>query len=67
MEFELKTEFIELIKLLKLLRLAESGGHAKQLVEEGVVKVNGAVEFRKRAKLQKGDEVHVFEQKITIV
>ena len=34
-EFKLSSEYIELIKLLKLLRIAETGGHAKIIVEEG--------------------------------
>ncbi len=50
-------EYIELIKLLKLLRFAESGGHAKIMVEDGEVKLNGEVEYRKRAKLRPGDKV----------
>ena len=45
-------EFIELIKLLKLKNIAQSGGHAKMMVEEGSVKVNGELEFRKRKKLR---------------
>lgn len=56
-EFKLEQEYIELIRLLKYVRLAETGGHAKQLVDEGLVKLNGEVEFRKRAKLRKGDLV----------
>ena len=59
-------EFIELIKLLKLLHLAQSGGHAKIMVEEGEVKLNGEVEFRKRAKLRAGDVVETSEKQITI-
>ena len=47
-------EFIELIKLLKLKNIAQSGGHAKMMVEEGLVKVNGELEFRKRKKLPYG-------------
>ena len=38
-------EYIELIKLLKLLHIAESGGHAKIMVEDGDVKLNGEVEY----------------------
>ncbi|MFV0365083.1 MAG: RNA-binding S4 domain-containing protein [Mangrovibacterium sp.] len=57
MEFELQTAYIELIKLLKLLRLVESGGMAKQVVEEGYVLRNGEVETRKRAKIVKGDVI----------
>lgn len=59
-------EYIELIKLLKLLRLAESGGHAKIMVENGEVKLNGEVEYRKRAKLRSGDIVETSEKKISV-
>ena len=65
-EFKLTSEYIELVKLLKLLRIAESGGHAKILVEEGEVYLNGKQEFRKRAKLRDGDQVEVLGEKITI-
>lgn len=59
-------EYIELIKLLKLLRIAESGGQAKMMVEDGEVKLNGNPESRKRAKLRPGDLVEIFGKKITI-
>jgi len=59
-------EYIELIKLLKLLRVAESGGHAKIMVEDGEVKLNGEVEYRKRAKLRPGDVVETSGKKISI-
>jgi ribosome-associated protein len=65
-EFELNTEYIELIKLLKLLRLVESGGQAKLAVEDGLVMVNGQTEYRKRAKLRKGDHVQFEQQQILI-
>ena len=52
-------EFIELIKLLKLKNIAQSGGHAKMMVEEGLVNVNGEQEFRKRKKLRDGDIVEM--------
>jgi ribosome-associated protein len=50
-------EFIELTKLLKLKQIAQSGGHAKLIVEDGLVNVNGEQEFRKRKKLRAGDVV----------
>ncbi|MFW5831174.1 MAG: RNA-binding S4 domain-containing protein [Prolixibacteraceae bacterium] len=65
-EFKLKSEYIELIKLLKLLGIAETGGHAKIMVEEGKIFVNGMQETRKRAKLRAGDEVEVMDQKILV-
>ncbi|SHJ74710.1 ribosome-associated protein [Tangfeifania diversioriginum] len=65
-EFQLKTEYIELLKLLKRLGFAETGGHAKVLVEEGEISLNGQPEFRKRAKLRDGDEVEIMGEKIII-
>jgi ribosome-associated protein len=54
--FKLKEgqEYIELIKLLQVCHLAQSGGHAKILIENGEVLVNGEVEFRKRNKIRDG-------------
>jgi ribosome-associated protein len=65
-EFQLKSEYIELLKLLKLLGFAETGGHAKILVEDGEVFLNGQPEFRKRAKLRKGDKIEVLGETIFI-
>jgi ribosome-associated protein len=64
--FQLETEYIELLKLLKLLGFAETGGHAKILVEDGEIQLNGQPEFRKRAKLRAGDEVEIMGEKIRI-
>lgn len=66
-EFQLNSEYIELVKLLKLLRIAQTGGHAKIIVEEGEVIRNGEPEFRKRAKLVKGDLLEIMGETITIV
>jgi Uncharacterized conserved protein len=59
-------DYIELIKLLKIMRIAESGGQAKQIVDDGLIYRNGEQEFRKRAKLRSGDVIEVFEYKIQI-
>ena len=65
--FKLKgAEYIELIKMLKLLRIADSGGQAKLMVEDGEVTLNGNPESRKRAKLRPGDVVGIFGEKICI-
>lgn len=66
-EFQLTEDYIELMKLLKLLRIAQTGGHAKIIVEEGEVIRNGEPEFRKRAKLVKGDVIEVMGETINIV
>lgn len=59
-------EFIPLINLLKLMGIAQTGGHAKIMVEEGEVKVNGEQEFRKRKKLRPGDVVELEDMTIEI-
>jgi ribosome-associated protein len=59
-------EYIELTKLLKLLHFAESGGHAKIMVQDGEVRLNGVVEYRKRAKLRRGDLVETSGGQIDI-
>ncbi|GET27387.1 RNA-binding S4 domain-containing protein [Prolixibacter sp. NT017] len=67
MEYALNgTEFIELVKLLKLARIAESGGQAKLMVEDGEVKRNGEVELRKRAKIRAGEMIEIFGEQIRI-
>jgi ribosome-associated protein len=65
--FTLVDEYIELFKLLKAVQLAQTGGHAKLMIEEGVVKLNAQPEFRKRAKIRKGDIVECDGNTIEIV
>jgi ribosome-associated protein len=65
-EFKPDGEYIELIKLLKHLQIAESGGQAKLLVDDGEVTLNGIFEARKRAKLRQGDVVEIFDIQILI-
>ncbi|MFB6343825.1 RNA-binding S4 domain-containing protein [Saccharicrinis sp. FJH62] len=65
--FQLKTEYIELIKLLKVMQWVQTGGHAKIVVEEGEVMLNGETEYRKRAKLRDGDIVEFEGQKVKII
>lgn len=62
----MKEEYIELFRLLKYLRLSETGGHAKMMVDEGMVVRNGETEYRRRAKIRKGDILEVEGKKIII-
>lgn len=64
--FALTHEYIELDKLLKLMSLAPSGGIAKMMVAEGLVRVNGEVELRKTRKLRAGDIVSLEQEEISI-
>lgn len=66
-EFQLTSDYIELVKLLKLLRIAQTGGHAKIIIEDGEVIRNGEPEYRKRAKLIKGDTLEIMGEVIQII
>lgn len=56
-------EFINLTQLLKAMNLVESGAMAKQVIDEGAVKVDGEVESRYRRKLYDGMQVE-FEGRV---
>ena len=64
---ELESDFVELHKLLKFEGLTESGGSAKQAIVNGLVSVNGAVETRKRKKINPGDRVEFSGQTIEVI
>jgi ribosome-associated protein len=55
----LAEEPIRLGQFLKLAGLAEHGAHAKELLEDGEVQVNGRLETRRGAQLRAGDVVAV--------
>ena len=54
---------IRLDQFLQIKGIAETGGHAKILIQDGLVQVNGELETRRRRKLQQGDVVVVEERK----
>lgn len=54
---KIDTEFIKLGQLLKMAGTADSGVHAKILILNGDVKLNGTVELQRGKKVQKGDVV----------
>ena len=66
MNFEVRGEYVTLDHLLKLTGLAPSGGAAKMLVAQGVVRVNGPVELRKTCKLRPGAVVVLGDVRITL-
>jgi len=65
--FVLNEDYIQLDQLLKALKLVSSGGMAHLMVDDGLVKVNGFVEKRRRAKIRVGDVVEVERTKFVIV
>ena len=58
-EVEIRTETIKLGQFLKWINLTFSGGEAKQLIEDGLIKVNGEVEIRRGRKLKAGDVIEI--------
>ncbi len=54
---KLRDEYIKLGQALKAAGLAETGVDAKFAIEDGLVKVNGQVEYQRGKKLHDGDEV----------
>ncbi len=65
-EFKIEGEYIELMALLKALGIAETGGHAKHIVDAGEVVRNGQVETRRRAKLIPGELIEIENIKIKL-
>lgn len=65
-EFKLNGEYIQLLQLLKAVHLAQTGGEAQFIVNEGKVKYNGEVDYRKRLKIRVGDIIEVEGQQILI-
>ena len=66
-EFKIEGDYIELIQLLKATGIAQTGGHAKMIVDDEVVFRNGELETRKRAKLIPGDVIVIDEITVKLV
>ena len=62
----INTEFIKLDSALKFANMAESGGEAKTMVQDGYVSVNGEVCTQRGRKLRDGDTVTVAGQSFRI-
>ncbi|WP_199118387.1 RNA-binding S4 domain-containing protein [Pedobacter sp. ASV28] len=66
-KFKLEGEFIPLIALLKATALVQSGGEAQAVVEEGLVKYNGNVDYRKRLKVRIGDKIDFMGKIVEVI
>lgn len=65
-KFKIEGEYIELIQLLKAIGVASTGGHAKMIVDEEMIRRNGEIETRKRAKLIVGDVIELAAENLRI-
>ena len=59
---KISTEFIKLDQFLKWLAVVDSGSQAKQVILDGMVKVNGDVEKRRGRKIYPEYKVEVFDK-----
>jgi ribosome-associated protein len=65
--FPITDEYIQLNQLLKALNWCNDGAHAHALIDEGLVKVNGQQEFRRRNKITEGMIVELDGKKVKVV
>lgn len=65
-EIVLREEYIKLGQALKAAGLVDSGVMAKDVIAEGLVKVNGEVEYQRGKKLHSGDIVSYDGEEINI-
>ena len=64
---EITSPFIKLDALLKFAMLAETGGEAKYVIQEGEVLVNGTVCTQRGRKIYPGDLVELDRKQVTVV
>lgn len=60
------TEFIQLQAFLKFKGIAETGGQAKEFIQDGIIRVNGEICTARGKKLRNGDIVSAFSVDYTI-
>lgn len=58
-EIKISTPFIKLDQLIKFAGISFDGAEAKEIIKQGLVKVNGEEEQRRGRKLYKGDKVQI--------
>lgn len=63
---ESETRKLCLDQFLKINGMVETGGHAKFVIQNGEVKVNGEVETRRRRKLVVGDVVEIGGKQLVV-
>ena len=65
---EIPTATITMDKLLKFSGVADTGGQAFMMVEDGVVRLNGQLVTEKRKQVRPGDVVNIDDQiELTVI
>lgn len=65
-EIKIETEYIKLDSFLKLAAIVQTGGQAKMLIADGMVKVNGEVCTMRGKKLRNNDIIEFQDEKFKI-
>jgi len=63
----IRGDTIRLDQFLKWIGIVATGGHAKALIQEGCILVNGNVEIHRGRKLKIGDEISILSNNDEIV
>ncbi len=61
-----KARPIRLDQLLKFSGIAQTGGHAKRLIQDGQVQVNGQIETRRRRQLSPNDVITIDDLELLV-
>ena len=65
-DISINTEYIKLDSALKYSGIAENGAHAKEIILEGLITINGEKELRRGRKLYKGDIFKIDDEEFEI-
>jgi len=66
-EISIKEEFIRLDSAMKLANMVVTGGHAKMVIQDGEVEVNGEVCTMRGKKLREGDTACYDGQNLKVI
>ena len=66
-EVPISTEFIKLDAFLKFAAIVQTGGEAKMIIEDEIVKVNGEICTQRGRKLRPGDKLDIDGQYFKVV
>jgi len=64
---KINTEYIKLEQLLKLASITQTGGEAKIMIQDGLVKVNGEICKQRGKKLRVNDKIEVNDKIYVVV
>lgn len=64
---QIRDEFIKLGQAMKLAGLVDSGVDAKLVIQDGLVRVNGEIEYQRGKKMHSGDVFSYDGQDVKVV